>query len=94
MGVLAVTRINPQQLRALQVSTANADVAFALENAMMGIGSPAQPGSLTARNTNGDFLGGATFGNLRRQASHTAPPRRWHRRTPVSIQYCLRSRAA
>jgi hypothetical protein len=42
MGVLTVTRIAPQQLAAFQVSTANADVAFALENAMMAIGSPAQ----------------------------------------------------
>jgi hypothetical protein len=40
MGVLTVTRIAPQQLAAFQVSTANADVAFALENAMMEIGSP------------------------------------------------------
>jgi hypothetical protein len=41
MGVLQVTRIAPQSLGAFQVSTANAAVAFALQNAMMAIGSPA-----------------------------------------------------
>jgi hypothetical protein len=41
MGVLQVTRITPQSLGAFQVSTANAAVAFALQNAMMAIGSPA-----------------------------------------------------
>jgi hypothetical protein len=41
MGVLQVTRIAPQSLGAFQVSTANAAVAFALQNAMMAIGSSA-----------------------------------------------------
>jgi hypothetical protein len=41
MGVLQVTRITPQSLGAFQVSTANAAVAFALQNAMMAIGSSA-----------------------------------------------------
>jgi hypothetical protein len=41
MGVIAVTRITPQQLAAFQVSTANASIAFALQNALIAIGSPA-----------------------------------------------------
>lgn len=41
MTVLAVTRITPQNLAAFQISTANATTAFALQNALMAIGSPA-----------------------------------------------------
>jgi len=41
MGVLTVSRIAPQTLGAFQISTANAGVAFALQNALMAIGSQA-----------------------------------------------------
>ena len=41
MSVLTVSRIAPQTLAAFQVSTANAGVAFALQNALMAIGSQA-----------------------------------------------------
>jgi len=41
VGVLTVSRIAPQTLGAFQVSTANAGVAFALQNALMAIGSQA-----------------------------------------------------
>jgi len=41
MGVLTVSRIAPQTLAAFQISTANAGVAFALQNALMAIGSQA-----------------------------------------------------
>lgn len=42
MTVLSVSRINPQSLSAFQVSTANASIAYALQNAMMAAGSSAQ----------------------------------------------------
>ncbi|ORV86729.1 hypothetical protein AWC11_17020 [Mycobacterium interjectum] len=42
MGVLQVTRINPQQQRAFQVSTENASIAYSLQNAMMAAGLDAQ----------------------------------------------------
>jgi hypothetical protein len=42
MGVIAVTRITPQQLAAFQVSTANASTAYALQNALIAVGSSAQ----------------------------------------------------